>query len=154
MSEEKFQDASALEAWLKGKDVDPEKAAEVSQALFDHGYNLPSTLIGISFEELTGYGISNPVARHLTNKLKEAAPQQQNGKLRFLNSFLYSNVASNTKMIRSCCILVLVRSSAACHVVITYYSCIRMLVLTRTPTHHLRCLSSAAFACAAAGSFQ
>jgi hypothetical protein len=104
MSEEKFQDASALEAWLKGKDVDPEKAAEVSQALFDHGYNLPSTLIGISFEELTGYGISNPVARHLTNKLKEAAPQQQNGKLRFLNSFLYSNVASNTKMIRYSCI--------------------------------------------------
>lgn len=80
MSEEKFQDAVALEAWLKGKDVDPEKAAAVCQTLFAIGYDLPSTLIGISSEELAGCGISNPVARHISNKLKES--QQQNGELR------------------------------------------------------------------------
>jgi hypothetical protein len=80
MSEEKFQDAAALKAWLIGNDVDPEKAPAVCQTLFDKGYNLPSTLIGISFEELTGCGIGNPVARHISNKLKEQ--QQPNGKLR------------------------------------------------------------------------
>jgi hypothetical protein len=71
MSEEKFQDAAAVEAWLIGKDVDPEKGAAVSQVLFDEGFNLPSTLIYTSFKELTGYEISDPVAQHLTNKLKE-----------------------------------------------------------------------------------
>ncbi len=74
MSEEKFQDASALEDWLKGKDVDPEKGSAACQALFDKGYDLPSTLIGISFEALTRAGIRNAVARHLTNKLKEQQP--------------------------------------------------------------------------------
>ena len=82
MSEEKFRDAAALEAWLKGKDVDPEKAAAVCQTIFHKGYDLPSTLIGISSEELTGCGISNPVARHISNKLKES--QQQHGEFSYL----------------------------------------------------------------------
>ena len=76
MSEEKFQDAAALEAWLKGKYVDPENAAEVAPILFTKGFNLPSTLIGISFEELTGYGITIPVAQSLSNKLKEQHQQR------------------------------------------------------------------------------
>lgn len=79
MSEKKFKNASALESWLIEKDVDPEKAAAVCQALFDEGYDLPSTLIGSSSEELTGYGISKPVARHLSRKLKE---QQQQSNVR------------------------------------------------------------------------
>jgi hypothetical protein len=40
--DDKFQDATALEAWLKGNDVDPDYAADVCQTLFDKGYNLPS----------------------------------------------------------------------------------------------------------------
>jgi hypothetical protein len=89
MSDEKFQDAAALEAWLIGKDVDPEKAAAVFQALFDKGYDFPSTLIGISFEALTRAGISDPVAQMLSNKLKER--QQHNCELRCCSRiFLYS----------------------------------------------------------------
>jgi hypothetical protein len=90
MSDEKFQDAAALEAWLIGKDVDPEKAAAVSQVLFDKEYDFPSTLIGISFEALARAGISDPVAQMLSNKLKER--QQQNGELRCCSRILVFNV--------------------------------------------------------------
>jgi len=78
MSEEKFQDASALEAWLKGKDVDSGRAATVSEALFSKGFDQPSTLIGISSAQLEGKGITTPTAVHISNKLeKEQFEQQQ-----------------------------------------------------------------------------
>ena len=90
MSEEKFQDAAALEAWLKGKDVDPEKAAAVSQVLFDKEYDFPSTLIGISSDDLKAIGLTIPVAQMLSNKLKERP--QQNGELRCCSRILVFNV--------------------------------------------------------------
>ena len=79
MSEEKFEDAAALEAWLKGKDVDPVKATAVSEALFNEGYDQPSTLIGISSDQLERLGVSILLSVELSNKLKEPQP---NGKLR------------------------------------------------------------------------
>jgi hypothetical protein len=79
MSEEKFEDAAALEAWLKGKDVDPVKATAVSEALFNEGYDQPSTLIGITSADLKASGLKPAIAQSLSNKLKEPQP---NGKLR------------------------------------------------------------------------
>jgi hypothetical protein len=97
MSEEKFEDAAALEAWLKGKDVDPVKATAVSEALFNEGYDQPSTLIGITSADLKASGLKPAIAQSLSNKLKE---QQQDGELRcyfyilvFKCCFEYANEA-------------------------------------------------------------
>jgi hypothetical protein len=79
MREEKFQNAAALEAWLIGKDVDEEDVAAAADKLFTKGFNKPSTLIGISSDDLNASGLTIPVAQTLSNKLKER--QQQNGKL-------------------------------------------------------------------------
>jgi hypothetical protein len=80
MSEEVFQDASALEAWLKGKDVDPVKAAPAAAILFVKEFDSPSTLIGIGSNELQACGLAIPVAQHIHNKLKDPH-QQPNGEL-------------------------------------------------------------------------
>jgi hypothetical protein len=79
MSEERFENAAALEAWLKIKDVDPAKATVVSETLFNEGYNQPSTLIGITSADLKTCGLKPAIAQSLSNKLKE---QQQDGELR------------------------------------------------------------------------
>eukprot|EP00978_Attheya_sp_CCMP212_P029625 scaffold105914_cov26-Attheya_sp.AAC.1 len=78
MSEEKFQDASALEAWLKGKDVDQDDVAEAGKILFGGMFNKPSRLLDVSVDTLTRAGKTDPVAQELSNKLKEPPPQQQN----------------------------------------------------------------------------
>jgi hypothetical protein len=81
MSEKTIQDAANLKDWLiTTKGVDPAIAAAASQALFNKGYNLPPTLIGINFEVLTRAGISDPCAQSLRNKLRD---QQKIGKLRW-----------------------------------------------------------------------
>jgi hypothetical protein len=90
MSEVKFQDAAALEAWLvETKGVDPAHAAAVFQVLFDAGFDLPSTLIGISSADLRDYEIPIPRAKHLSNKLAKDQ-QQQDGEFAVALLFLYS----------------------------------------------------------------
>jgi hypothetical protein len=91
MTEEKFQDVAALEAWLIEKQVPVEFATEAAPILFGARYLYPSTLIGISFGPLTRAGISDPVARSLSNKL-EKQEQQQHGKLRCCFCILVFNV--------------------------------------------------------------
>jgi hypothetical protein len=73
MSEVKFQDARALEAWLKEKGVDPDFAPFCFPLCF-----LPSTIIGISPELLRTFEIDVPVAQQMSNRLKEQP--QPNGK--------------------------------------------------------------------------
>jgi hypothetical protein len=106
MSEEKFQDASALEDWLKGKGVDDVDAVKAAKKLLANGFNKPSRLIGITVGELQSDAkISNPLARELSNKLKE---QQPDGKLRccFCNLifnvlFEYGNIRPDKERIDS-----------------------------------------------------
>jgi hypothetical protein len=89
MSEEKFQDAAALEAWLVNtKGVDKDDIADAATKLFLKGFNKPSTLIGISSAELREYEIPIPRAKHLSNKLAKDQ-QQQNGKFRCCSRILY-----------------------------------------------------------------
>ena len=81
MSDKKLEDAEELKAWLIGKGVDADDAAEAADKFLLKGFNKPSRLLGITVEELkTDVGIANPLARELSNKLKE---QQQDGKLRW-----------------------------------------------------------------------
>jgi hypothetical protein len=80
MSEERFQDAADLEAWLKRQYVDPEKAEEAAPIVFDKGFDSPSTLMGISSADLQASHLAIPLAQSLSNKLKPQ--QQQNGELR------------------------------------------------------------------------
>jgi hypothetical protein len=94
MSEEKFLDAAALEAWLKGKGVDDDDAGEAAKKLLANGFNKPSRLIGITVGELQSDAkIVNPLARELSNKLEKQ--QQQNGKLRcccFVFIFVFNSL--------------------------------------------------------------
>jgi NAD-dependent DNA ligase len=77
MSEENFQDAATLEAWLKGRGVDDDDVGDAAFKLFASKFNKPSRLLGITIQELKEYAeIEGPVARELSNKLKD----QQNSK--------------------------------------------------------------------------
>jgi hypothetical protein len=78
MSEEKFQDAAALKAWLKGKGVDDDDAFEAANQLFAKGFNKPSTLLNITFEILKSEGVADPLALELSHVLKEQQWQQHN----------------------------------------------------------------------------
>eukprot|EP00978_Attheya_sp_CCMP212_P045753 scaffold359549_cov47-Attheya_sp.AAC.1 len=80
MSEEKkFENAVALEAWLKSRGIDKDDVAEAAKILFGKKFNKPSRLLDISVDALTRAGITDPVAQELSNKLKEPPPQQQDG---------------------------------------------------------------------------
>ena len=87
MSDEKFESAEVLKTWLLGKGVDSdlENRANASENLWQMMYWYPSTLEGITFEELTGCGIIPPVARHISNKLEK---QQPNGEWRCCSRIL------------------------------------------------------------------
>ena len=89
MSDEKFESAETLRTWLISKDIDSGKAATACTGLFTQGFDQPSTLVGISGEELTGCGISTPIARHISNKLKEP---QQDGELSCCSRILVFNM--------------------------------------------------------------
>ena len=70
MAEDKiFEDKAQLEDWLKGRGVD-ERRVVASGLLWENEFNRPSTLLGISSDDLKEVGFSIPVARHLSNKLK------------------------------------------------------------------------------------
>ena len=60
MSEEEFNDAAALNAWLVSKGVPPHKAAEVAPTLFGKEFDSPATLEGISSTQLEKNGLTTP----------------------------------------------------------------------------------------------
>jgi hypothetical protein len=132
MSDEKFQDAEYLKAWLIKKGVDPEKAGAVFQRLFTEGYDLPSTLIGITYEDLEGYGIKKPVARHISNLLVKE--QKQDGKLRccsrilvFECCFEYGNVPAGGPakiMLMLCVVMMVLEELIACSTLLTFSLCV------------------------------
>ena len=91
MSDKKFEDAEELKAWLIGKGVVAEDEEETaSQQLFDKKYNRPSKLVGISSDALLRAGLSDPLAQHISNKLKEQ--QQQDGEMSCCSRILVFNV--------------------------------------------------------------
>jgi hypothetical protein len=83
MIEEKFQDAAALEAWLKRKGVDEDDVAQAAETLFTvkegKGVKKSTQLLNISSDQLERLGVSILLSVELSNKLKEPQP---NGKLR------------------------------------------------------------------------
>ncbi|KAL3931283.1 MAG: hypothetical protein SGARI_004247 [Bacillariaceae sp.] len=76
MSEEQFEDAAALEAWLVSRGVLQNKAKDAAGILFTKGFDSPSSLIGISSGDLKESGLSIPTAQTLSNKLREEEQQQ------------------------------------------------------------------------------
>jgi hypothetical protein len=80
MSEEKFQDAAALEAWLIGKKVPKEYAEAAAPSLYLHDFFYPSALIDTPSADLKAIGLTTPVSQSLSNLL--AKDQQPDGKLR------------------------------------------------------------------------
>jgi NAD-dependent DNA ligase len=76
---EKFESKDELEAWLERRGIDKNDVGEAAEKLFAKRFNKPSRLLGITIQELKDHsGIEGPVARELSNKLKD----QQNGELR------------------------------------------------------------------------
>ena len=71
LNDEKFESAEDLKAWLIDRDVDSEKAAAACGWLFAQGYDQPSTLIGVEFQDFDHKQVPKPFARHISNKLKE-----------------------------------------------------------------------------------
>ncbi|KAG7341278.1 hypothetical protein IV203_023229 [Nitzschia inconspicua] len=65
-----FTSPDELQQWIENKGVSPKKAAQTAATLFKHGFDSPSTLIGISSANLQQVGIPVPVAQSLSNKLK------------------------------------------------------------------------------------
>jgi hypothetical protein len=116
MSEEKFEKAEALEAWLKSRGVDEDDVAEAAKKLFEKGFNKPSRLLGITIQELKEYaGIEGPVARELSNRLEKK--QRPNGKS------------------RSCfCILVFVD---CCFCILVFKCCFEYAILLYCCLHHI-----------------
>jgi hypothetical protein len=87
MSEDnKFESKDALEEWLKSRGVDEDDVGDAAEKLFAKGFNKPSRLLGITVDELErDANIRNPIARELSNKLKD---QQPIGKLRCCSRIL------------------------------------------------------------------
>ena len=73
--DEKFSNDDALADWLEKRGVDD--AGEAAAILFAKGFNKPSTLWGISSDDLKEVGFSIPVARYICNKLMIEQKQQQ-----------------------------------------------------------------------------
>ena len=71
MNEEKFENANALKEWLIRQGAEVAKAGSAATTLFPHGFDLPSTLIGISSANLQTCGLSIAAAQHLSNMLKD-----------------------------------------------------------------------------------
>ena len=70
---EEFKDASELKVWLEGKGVRKKVASMTASTLFEHGFETPSTLLGISSEHLERSGLSIPSANELSNALKQVS---------------------------------------------------------------------------------
>ena len=75
--DKKFRSKSELEEWLKARGIDEDDVRQAAETLFAHGFNKPSTLWGISSDDLKEVGLSIPVARHFSNKLIIKQAQQQ-----------------------------------------------------------------------------
>jgi hypothetical protein len=76
MPEQVFKTANELEAWLgETHNVNSAFAEEAAPKLFRGGYVAPSSLEGISYDQLKRLEISDPIANSLRNQLR----QQQNG---------------------------------------------------------------------------
>jgi hypothetical protein len=90
MSEEKFEDADALKAWLTEQQVPEAFAVQVAHTLFANTYVYPSTLRNITQDQLHELQISGAISNTLFNKLKEPPPQQQDGEFAVALLFLYS----------------------------------------------------------------
>lgn len=65
----KFASKNELEEWLKRQGVDGQKATQAAEGLYRNGYDMPSTLLGVTVEEFVKINVSGPIARHLSNKL-------------------------------------------------------------------------------------
>ncbi len=74
-SGEEFKDASELKVWLEGKGVRKKVASMTASTLFEQGFDTPSTLLGISSEQLERSGLSIPSANELSNVLKQVSIQ-------------------------------------------------------------------------------
>ena len=70
---EEFSDASELKVWLEGKGVREKVASATASTLFQKGFDTPSTLLGISSEQLERSGLSIPNANELSNALKQVS---------------------------------------------------------------------------------
>ena len=78
-----------IEAIIRRTSED-EKEETASQKLFKNKYNRPSKLVGISSDALLRAGLSDPLAQHISNKLKEQ--QQQDGEMSCCSRILVFNV--------------------------------------------------------------
>ena len=74
---EEFKDASELKVWLEGKGVREKVASATASTLFEQGFDTPSTLLGISTEQLVRSGLSIPSANELSNALSNALRTQE-----------------------------------------------------------------------------
>ena len=75
--DKKFEYSHELKDWLvHAKAVHEVDAVEAASILHEKGFNVPSKLIGITFQTLKNQGLSDPVAMTLSNKL-EKRPHQQ-----------------------------------------------------------------------------
>ena len=70
---EEFKDVSELKVWLEGKGVRKKVASTTASTLFKKGFDTPSTLLGISSEQLERSGLSIPFANELSNALKQVS---------------------------------------------------------------------------------
>lgn len=68
--DKKFKKNHELEDWLKTRGVDDEKASTAAGNLHTAGYDQPSTLIDIGSDALRRGGLPDPLAQHISNKLK------------------------------------------------------------------------------------
>ena len=67
-----FKSEEDLFSWLKNERKVSDVHANSSKMLFAEGYTSSDTLIGATFEQLVADGLSNPVARALSNKLMKS----------------------------------------------------------------------------------
>ena len=68
---EEFSAASELKVWLQGRGVREKVASATASTLFQKGFDAPSTLLGLSSEQLERNGLSTPSANELSNALKQ-----------------------------------------------------------------------------------
>ena len=78
MSEEKLEHANALQAWLVRQGAEDKMATTAATTLFPKGFDLPSTLIGISSADLRDCGLPIAASQHLSNMLKDVAMPDMN----------------------------------------------------------------------------
>ena len=90
MSENKFENADALNAWLREQQVPEDFAVQGAHTLFENNYVYPSALQNITRDQLHVMNIIGPISNTLFNKLKDPPPQQQDGEFAVALLFLYS----------------------------------------------------------------